>query len=85
VLLRPPQGKDIFENLGQFVGVGFDQQKVDVIKHLTSCVNDGDGIFALDAVAKEKCAKDRFHGHCPKGEQVKEFDGKIDTYIKSPK
>jgi hypothetical protein len=51
-----------FERLIQFVGVGFDRRQDDVVRYLTTCVNEGDGVFAFDTVAKEKCAKVKFRG-----------------------
>jgi hypothetical protein len=54
--------KGNFENLQQFVGIGFDRRSDDVVRYLTCCVNNSDGVFAFDDAAKENCAKVKFQG-----------------------
>jgi hypothetical protein len=52
--------KGYFNDLVQFVGVGFNRQKDNVVTYLINCINAGDGVFAFDAATKNKCVKVNF-------------------------
>ena len=64
--------KGVFENLVQYVGVGFDPTNDSVMNTISEDASNG-GIFSFDVVDKENIAKLNFRGHLTTKERAREL------------